>query len=158
MTFDLTVSAFSLNDLPSYARRMATVNNLWKKTNNFLVRNMPWIAWMDSGIWCEMVTLPWNFAWFTWSALWLTFVGWEMAACWSLFAPKSSFHILPSPASCMKFGHHSLDGGCTPCCCSRCCLKVSLTRRADWGQGHWLYSDSNSSFVSMMWCSRKSKW
>ncbi|XP_007442030.1 methyltransferase-like protein 17, mitochondrial [Python bivittatus] len=37
MTFDLTVSAFSLNDLPSYAQRVATVQNLWKRTNNFLV-------------------------------------------------------------------------------------------------------------------------
>ncbi|XP_013930151.1 PREDICTED: methyltransferase-like protein 17, mitochondrial [Thamnophis sirtalis] len=37
MTFDLTVSAFSLNDLPTYAQRKATVKNLWKKTNNFLV-------------------------------------------------------------------------------------------------------------------------
>ncbi|XP_063158620.1 methyltransferase-like protein 17, mitochondrial [Candoia aspera] len=37
MTFDITVSAFSLNDLPSYAQRVETVQNLWKKTNNFLV-------------------------------------------------------------------------------------------------------------------------
>ncbi|XP_026543875.1 methyltransferase-like protein 17, mitochondrial [Notechis scutatus] len=37
MTFDLSVSAFSLNDLPTYAQRIAKVKNLWKKTNNFLV-------------------------------------------------------------------------------------------------------------------------
>uniref|UniRef100_A0A8C6XDC8 Methyltransferase like 17 n=1 Tax=Naja naja TaxID=35670 RepID=A0A8C6XDC8_NAJNA len=37
MMFDLSVSAFSLNDLPTYAQRIAKVKNLWKKTNNFLV-------------------------------------------------------------------------------------------------------------------------
>ncbi|XP_060112587.1 methyltransferase-like protein 17, mitochondrial [Heteronotia binoei] len=35
--FDLVVSAFSLNDLPSYSERVKTIQTLWRKTNSFLV-------------------------------------------------------------------------------------------------------------------------
>ncbi|XP_054850953.1 methyltransferase-like protein 17, mitochondrial [Eublepharis macularius] len=35
--FDLVVSAFSLNELPSYSQREETVQTLWRKTDSFLV-------------------------------------------------------------------------------------------------------------------------
>ncbi|XP_053324497.1 methyltransferase-like protein 17, mitochondrial [Spea bombifrons] len=35
--YDLVVSAFSLNDLPSMAERQKTIQTLWRKTGNFLV-------------------------------------------------------------------------------------------------------------------------
>ncbi|XP_042332130.1 methyltransferase-like protein 17, mitochondrial [Sceloporus undulatus] len=35
--FDLVVSAYSLNELPSYSERVETVQTLWRKTDSFLV-------------------------------------------------------------------------------------------------------------------------
>nr|XP_056720173.1 methyltransferase-like protein 17, mitochondrial [Euleptes europaea] len=35
--FDLVVSAFSLNELPSYSQRVETVQTLWRKTDSFLI-------------------------------------------------------------------------------------------------------------------------
>ncbi|XP_015273012.1 PREDICTED: methyltransferase-like protein 17, mitochondrial [Gekko japonicus] len=35
--FDLVVSAFSLNELPSYSQREKTIQTLWRKTDGFLV-------------------------------------------------------------------------------------------------------------------------